>query len=443
MANVVHQCLVSNISTVPDENLFLALQQTRADFALGLLQQLVNVGSHGSEVFRLLNAAWDAVRLRQATYENALLNDDTEYYSSLLDILFLSLQFHLENPSRIAPQATTKRPEVSSDLNTVVDIVRVVIAQGFRSLTIFVHDEPQKCLPHDFVLLTALLQTVLKVRDVERIYEQISYHLMEADTARYAATLFSWAFKLTMNDDPIYGELSLLFLVELSCIPLMAEQLAVDSLLMKLSTSRLTAVLRQPHGFGPFDQIPRFYAIWNAGILPLCLNLIYHVSRVAPEVVSFLNQFEGQLQRASDSFSISGQAPIGFPAVPGSGILANSVSGITTQSGIKRISLSMASEACSLALIFQIVTKLREAGPSVGFDTQNIEELKWDKAQVKDDIEALLEKRVTLRSRIMPSSQQELRLAQKKPTDPASGCQDLLEEKVVKELQCAVMYMGG
>ncbi|KAL2359689.1 hypothetical protein RJZ56_007453 [Blastomyces dermatitidis] len=432
MARVVRHCLVSNSQTIPDEKIFYKVQQIRAEFALALLQRLNDAKARGAEVFELLNVAWDVTRFRNPSYETALLNNDTEYYGLLLNILFLALQFHVAGPSRSAPEAVSKKPEMSSDLSIVLEIIKVVVAQGFRSLTTYLHDEPQKCSPRDFAILTAILQTCLRVKDADRIYEQASFHLADSDTPRYAATLFSWAYQLTVEGDPVYGELSILFLLELSCIPMMAEQMAADGILVKLSTFRLTDVLRQPHGCGPFDPIPRLYAIWNSGFLPLCLNLLYSVGRAAPEVAAFLNQFEGQLRRASASFSF------GQPATT-SPLAGNQ---LESSQRVKRLSLGMTTEACSLALISLIINKFRDAGAGTGVDSGNIQELKWDRAQVKDDIESLLEKRSVLRSRIVATNEKELAMSRREPIDRTTGCQSQLEEKIVKELQTTVMCLS-
>jgi nuclear pore complex protein Nup188 len=424
MALVVRNCLTANSRNVPQEAIFNRLQQSRVNFALALLQRLVQVGSRGSEVFGLLEVVWDAIRSRGTTYENALIHDDTEYYRSLLNVLFLALQFHVAGPSRAAPEAVSKKPELSSDLSTIVEVVKVVIAQGFKSLTTYLHDEPQKCSPKDFAILTAILQTALRVKNAERINEHIVFHIEDNDAARYATTLFSWADQLTVEGDPVYGELSIIFLVELSAIPMLAEYLATEAILMKLSTSRLTRVLGQPKGCGPFDPVPRLYAIWTGGFLPLCLNLLYHVNRAAPEVAAFLNQFEGQLNRAADSFA-GVHAPVA-----------------STQSA-KKICLAMASEASSLALISFILQRYREAGPSAGIDSQAIQELKWDKTQVKDDIEELLGRKASLRARIVATNEKELEMARQKPVSAASGAESRLEEKIVEELTTALTCLSG
>ncbi|KAB8279483.1 nucleoporin subcomplex protein binding to Pom34-domain-containing protein [Aspergillus minisclerotigenes] len=421
MAVVVQRCLEANTNGVPQEAIFARIQQTRVDFAQALLQRLVEIGSRGAEVFGLLGVVWDALRSRRATYEEAIINDDTEYYRSLLNVLFLALQFHQDSPSRTAPETLSKKAEVSSDLGLVVEIVKTVVAQGFKSLTAYLHDQPEKCTPKDFAIITAILQSCLQVKNVDRVYEHIVYHIADNDTGRHATSLFSWADQLAVAGDPVYGELSISFLVKLSTIPMLAEHLAVEVVLVRLSTCRLTNILRQPKGFGPFDSVPRMYAIWTGGILPLCLNLLYHVIRTAPEVAAFLNQFEGQLTRASEAFA------------------ADRTAGSTA----RRICLSMTSEAYSLALISFILDRFREAGPSAGMDAESIQELKWDRAHVKEDIEDLLERRQLLRARIVATNDKEAELVRQKPLNASSGAENRLEEKIVSELKATLVCLGG
>ena len=248
MALVIQRCLTANTQDLPQEAIFDRLQQSRIDFALALLQRLVEIESRGTEVFEVLSVVWEAIRARGTTYENALIHNDTDYYRSLLNVLFLALQFHVDRASRASPEAVTKKPHISYDLPLVLEVIKIVIAQGFRSLTTYLHDEPEKCSPKDFAILNAILQTALQVKNAERIYERIVFHIADNDTTRYAMTLFSWSDRLTVEGDPVYGELSILFLVQLSTVPLLAEHLAVEGVFMKLSTCRLLNILQQGKG---------------------------------------------------------------------------------------------------------------------------------------------------------------------------------------------------
>lgn len=423
MAIVAQDCLEANSRGVPSEAIFARIQQVRVDFAQALVQRLVQVGARGNEAFGLLEVTWKAIRARHSSFEDALINDDTEYYRSLLNVLFLALQFHLEESRGTDPVAKNKAA-VSSDLMIVVEVVKTIVAQGFKSLTTYLHEQPEKCTPKDFAIIIAILQMALQVKDIDRLYEHITYHIADNSVARHATTLFSWADQLAVSGDPVYGDLSLSILVKMSTIPSLADHIAAEGALMQLSTCRLTNILRQPKGFGPFDPVPRLYTIWTAGVLPLCLNLLYNVVRATPEVAAFLNQFEGQLNRAAEVFSL------GHP-------------GTSTGPSSRFISLSMASEAYSLSLIAFIIARAREAGAGTGLDPQSIQELQWDQAQVKEDIEELLGRRPALRARIAATTEKEAEWARQKPVSDKLGAETRLEEKVVSELQAALTCLTG
>lgn len=419
MAETARSCLEANTRNPAPEAIFKRIQQVRVDFARALLQRLVEIEARGAEVFALLDVVWTAIRDRHKTYEEALISDDINYYRSLLNVLFLALQFHQDWPSRHQPEVLNKQAKVSHDLELVEEISRVIVAQGFKSLTTYLHETPEKCTPKDFAIIIAILQSCLRVRDSDRTYEHITYQIANNDVVRHATALFSWADQLAVAGDPVYGELSVAILVKLSTLPDLAEHLAVEAVLMKLSTCRLTNILRQPKGFGPFDPVPRLYTIWTAGFLPLCLNLLYNVVRATPEVAAFLNQFEGQLKRASECFSAGNTASSQW------------------------ISLSMASEAYSLALISFILDRFREAGASVALDASSIQELMWNKGQVKEDLEDLLGRRSFLRGRIVATNEKEAEWSRQKPISKEGGAENRLEEKVVRELQAAVACLSG
>lgn len=424
MASVVRHCLAANAQGVTSEAIFERIQQVRVEFAQALLQHLVEAGAKGAEFFSLLGVVWETMRARCSTYEDALVSEETEYFRSLLSVLFLALQFHIDSPSRATPETGDKRAMVSSYLPQVTDIVKTVVAQGFRTLTMYLHEQPEKCKPKDFAIVTAILQTCLQVKNVDRLFEHMAFHIEDNDAARYACTLFSWADQLAIDGDPVYGELSMSFLVKLSTLPSLAEHLAVEAVLMQLSTCRLTSFIQQhPTGLGPFSVTPRLYSIWTTGILPLCLNLVYNVIRTAPEVAAFLNQFETQLSRTSSAFAEANR-----PA-----------SGRRSSGSIQRITLSMASEMYTLGLISFILHRLREAGPSVGMDSQMIQKLKWDVKQVREDMDFLLERRSLLRVMITATNEKEEELARQKPIDAGgSKSQNRLEERIASQLSSAV-----
>ena len=431
----VADCLQANADNNLPQAIFERLSSSRADLAFTLLQRLVEVESREVEVKDLLPIAWRTLRTYGTNFEETLGGEDTEYYRMLLKILYLTLQAHTSTASASAVEDLRKSPTIGSPakplspsskstLQTVFEILSVTIAQGFRSLTILLHSSPDLVYPSDFSLLTAILRSCLRVPDLDRNSSHLLTTFSDSQTARCAATLLSWSDQLaaSASGDPVFGELSIAFLVELSSETALAESLAVDGVLGQVLSTNVIRVV-QSRAFGPFDSPSRMYRIWAKGILPLLLNLLNAIGPpMAAEVAASLNNFPHQLVHASGAFA------------------ANARSSNTSQG---YLTLSMATEAHDMALIVSILNSIREAGASAAVLAGDIEEVKWDTAQVKEDVEGWLQDRGALRSKIVATNKREEAWLLTKPSREGKGNENLLEEKVVDELRHVVGVLTG
>lgn len=431
MAVAVSDCLKANVENQLPEVIFERLAQSRADLAFTLLQRLLEHKSTEVEVKAILPVAWDTVRRHDSDMGSDLNGNDADYHRMLLKILYLALQLHILDPGSGSPEdlnastakGSSARSEIRSSVQIGLEILSVIVAQGFRSLTTILHDTPTLVQPSDFQLITAILRTILQIPTLCRNAAHLFSAFSDSQTARCASTLLSWADQLATNGDPIYGEASILFLLEMSGVPALAESLAVEGVMCQILSTNLIRVL-QSRAFGPFDQPVRMYSIWSRGVLPLLLNLLHAVGApIASEISATLNQFPNQLTRASNTFTssrrTSAKDPTGY------------------------ITLGMASEALTLSLIVTILQTFREAGPSAAVIPSEIEEVKWDKGQVKEEVEGWLQRRGALSEKIMPSDEKEEGWSKQKPLSGAGGNENRLEERVVEEMQGILGILGG
>lgn len=424
MILTVVNCLRSNASSSSPEAIFEQLATSRAELAFTLLQDLVEQKSSHGELKNILSTAWDTFRAHGTNVGLALTGESGGYYRLLLKILCLTLQAHAPDPEPNQANEQTNTSVPLSTVQLVLEILDVVVAQGFRSLTAILHDNPTRVLPADFSLIIALLRTGLRIPDIEKHSSQLVSQFLDNQTARCASALLSWADQIATDHDPIYGELSISFLLELSSIPALAESLAVEGILAQVSGTNLIRYLRQDKGIGPFDSPSRLYSIWARGILPLLLNLLHAVGApMAGEIAASLNSFPDQLARASVAF-----------------LRKSKTSADPTADAI---TLSMVSEAQTLAVITTILDSFREAGSSAGVIATQIEEPTWDKVQVKGGIEILLQRKTTLRDRTFPSNEMEEAWVRQPPVSSAGGAENRLEEKIVKELNTILSILGG
>ena len=431
MAVAVTDCLKANAENHLPEVIFERLAQSRADLAFTLLQRLLEVKSTGVEVKAILPVAWNTLRRQDPSLGSALNGENADYYRSLLKILYLALQSHVLDASSTSTEglnastanSSTARSQSRSNVQVGLEVLSTVVAQGFRSLTILLHDSPTLVHPSDFSLITAILRSVLHIPSLSRNTAHLISAFSDSQTARCASTLLSWADQLATNGDPIYGELSILFLLELSSVPALAESLAVEGVMSQILSTNLIRVL-QSRAFGPFDQPARMYGIWGRGVLPLLLNLLHAVGPpLAPEVSAALNQFPNQLTRASNTFTSSPRAsaedPTGY------------------------ITLAMASEALNISLIVTILQTFRDAGASAAVIPSEIEEVEWNREQVKEEVEGWLQRRGALSEKIVPSDEKEERWSKQKAVSGAGGNENRLEERVLEEMQGVLGILGG
>jgi len=414
-----------DMNTTLPSAIFDTLSRSQVDLALILLQKLVSL-KNTSKLRDLVDqfpAIWQSVSTMISNFDILYTDKKADINRKLLRILFLGIQpltkWKGKEPDLAASaRATVVNRLASTTYTQLLEIVSEVIAKGFKTLSSLIHENSATSSPSDFALLTAMLQTILAVPGIETIYSPMVLQFQNAEVSRYASSLFSWADQLLIDGDPVYGEHSILFLLELSSIPSMAETLAVDGILSQLSSANLMALYSRPQGAGPFDNPPRAHSIWARGILPLCLNLLSAVGApITAEVVSFLSQSSPQLARAARE-------------------LDNTNSSVGTRPTDTHMTLTTAAETHTLALLSTAIDTVRASGgtaeipPSLPRDT-------WDPKAVQEDIDEWLSARSARRDWIVPVSERDAELASLKPLNPAARCESRLEEKVWAELQGA------
>jgi len=428
LTSVVKKCMRANAESNLPEALFGQLMVLRADLAFALLKKLVEAKVQTPEARQLLTPVWHAIRSSTADFENVFSTNAVQYYRSLLRILYLALNFQLldssAQPADVSFRSSFRGavPSSHGDYSEAIsaqllEILADTVAKGFRSLANQLHADPSSVSPSDFALLTALLQRIISIPEMNMWQSQAALLFANNNTVRYATSLFSWSDRLTLGkDDPIYGELSVLFLLSLSTIPALAETMAVDGVLSQLNTANVMNYYRRPNGMGPSDAPLRLYSIWVKGILPLCLNLLLSVGPpVAGEISSFLNQYPTQLARA--------------------GLALNSSPSARTAT---KITLSIASECHSLSLISTIIENVRKQGPKLGIQANDVAPLDWDKENVKEDVESWLSRKGALMERVIAMDEREVAMLGRTGEDGRSE----LEARVVGELEDAGRCLG-
>ena len=447
LANVAFCCLAANAQSDLHGGIFDGLSMLRADMALTILQRLISTKSDTPVLRKILQeGAWPAIAASGQDFDTAFEGPITPYYRTLLQILLLALQSHTylspetlvsDDTASSAPQANSSAPLSHSSkrggfknsihiTDTLLSIANLVVAKGVTSLTAKLHETPSQVQPSDLALLTSILHSVLHARGAKERYPDFALALAQSSAIRNAISLFSWSDRLTVptddgahDDDPVYGDLSILLLQELSTVPHLAQHLATEGILTRLDTTPLMSYYRCPppqpttngtarHTLSP-QATTRLDRIWSRGILPLLLNLLAAIPepRFAAETAHFLNGFAPRLRRASTA--------------------------LLPTAALKGITLAAAAEAHTAALVAAALDAQRSYAVAEAVPTL----AGWDPGVLREDLEGWLGgRREALRERLVPTSAREAEwAADGDGVRNGSGCESLLEERVVREME--------
>ena len=419
MLQVAEKCLDSNQAAEAPENIFIRITQSRANLSLTLLQRLADSSSLPKDISQLLIT----VSTTLSSVENPFGAEQIHYYRTLLKILYVVLRGSRHSQNAEAQTVSTS----VSVTQLVLNVLDRVVAQGFRTLVTLIHESGSPTSPEDVALITAILQACLSIPGIDQCQTQILNIMASNDALHVATSLFSWADKLADRGDPVYGELALLFLLELSALPAIAEQLTCDGLLGHLTSAPVTGYMRRAN-VSPFAENPgasRCYGIWAKGMLPILLNVLGALGpTIAPEVTAVLNQIPNLLAASTERFEAPG--------------LSRTATMMRDEAGAPPrfvMTLLAVSEIHSQALLTRVLAALRPGGPgpSGGRDNSDLA-VTWDAAGVLENVEFWLSSRKVLRERLVPLGSREAEWRATKATE-GSGCENKLEEKIVSQLE--------
>lgn len=409
MLQVAQQCLNANQGVPGPESIFLKLVESRANLALVLIQRLARSKLPIKDINQLLSTLAGTLN----GVDEPFASSSISYYRTLLKALFVTLRAYQIHDNKGEGEGQNSLASSTVTVTQIVlNLLDSVVGRGFRALVSLVHDRDNGIYPEDFGLLTAITQACLCLPNIEQAQTQILNIMASHDVVNAATSLFSWADQLAINGDPVYGELSVLFLLELSTMSSIAEQLACDGILSNLMSANITKFMLKtnisPNSEAPVSQ--RSYGIWVKGLLPLMLNFLTSLgAAVAPEIAYVLNQFSHLLKASVDRFEAPG------------------ASRTSTRGSERYLTLLATSEAHSLALLTRVLTALRAN------NNRDIPAVDWDAPGLLENVEYWLSSRRLLKERLLPLGQREMEWRGTKVSE--DGCDNLLEQKIVAQLE--------
>jgi len=382
-----------------------------------LVQRVVDSAPSLGDVAQLLNAVWATV----SSYQEPYLQENISIYRTLLRLLYVTLRALVRSPGSNDFGASVRDSQGNSISpatvsQTVLGILDIVVSGGFRTIVSLIHDSEAAVSPGDVVMINAILQACLCIPGMDQSQTQILNIIAAHNSVQAAVSLYSWSDKLAEQGDPVYGELALLYLLELSTLPLVAEQLACDGLLDHITSANLATYLRRPN-VSPFADsvgLQRCYSIWAKGIVPILLNILSALgATIAPEVAYVLNQFPNLMQSSVDRFEAPGDSQR---------------RGHRDRAFITALS---ATEIHSLALITQVLRALRSN------NARDIPAVEWDSTTLLENVDWWIDHRKVLRDRLVALGprESEWKSMPASEAEKKRGSENRLEARIIDQLE--------
>ncbi|ANB14226.1 Nup188p [Sugiyamaella lignohabitans] len=283
-------------------------------------------------------------------------------------------------------------------IQTIHGILDVVAIRGMKSVTNSIQENPTTSGVEDVVQITMILRKCLGFHGVSSLYSNLSQLMTDTGCDQAVMSLFAYSLDLCIvEDDPVFGELALIYLLEWLSIDIMADSLVLGGLLNVLTESPLARAIQ--HGVIRSTTHPRLFGIWTKGMLTIVLELLKQLgSRIVAEVIVFLNFYSAQIESAL-RYWLDPQVVI---------------------------SLSNIEETYQLYLLLDVVKKLADP------DQTRVIPPFTDKVSVIDSLDYFLSHQRYLSSRLVVTTAEEQKLLLERPSNEDST--SVLAGKVVDQL---------
>lgn len=265
---------------------FKGVYSARLDVVFAILN---SDEAKGIDITEGLRLCWAVLESTDVSFLSSL-TGEPRLYKPVLRSISILVQRALANPE----------PEMAQVLHGVSDIV---LAKGSRALAIAIqHEISEKVqsgeepdidyLIEDLKIMVVLLRNFLSFEKarVPISVAQFALKIQDAGSIRALLSLYSYS----QDVDTIFGELTLLFLLELLQSDALSEQVVLNGLIGALTEAPISKQIQK----GGLLQ-GRLYFIWIRGILPIMLTVLAKLGgRITPEITMLLSFFQPQIETA-------------------------------------------------------------------------------------------------------------------------------------------------
>lgn len=226
---------------------------------------------------------------------------DVTYSNPLLKILLLSIRMIDNDDNQLVIENST----------TFIDIWMNVICKGLNIIFSSIRNKAISIPNHeygddklilkqidDIKLIFQLLEKFLTLNFNSAIELEIAKITIESNVFNSIINLFGISHLIKINDDDIFGDLSLLFILEMAKNKLIAEKFVSKGIFQILNESTISLMIQRGH-ITPYVndmRINRLHQLWVERILPIMLTLIGHFKEsIMFDICKFVITFKNQI----------------------------------------------------------------------------------------------------------------------------------------------------
>jgi nuclear pore complex protein Nup188 len=275
-------CLEANIAEAKLHMLLRGTICDRANLAFSLVGN-PTVTMKPEEIKSILRLAF-----------NALVAPELKFFDALTDG-----KFDIARPLIRTILTCLKRLDRKKDRPSglLLDIFEAVVAKGATNLFNRARSVSDGEVADMLMLVTTIGQELVDLCNKDSVFSEFCNKLMDHNTIEAAVRLYGAGDQAILDEEPVFAELSLQFIVALSAAPRVPEQLAVAGILGYIMESPISNILQSTDIRAPQNLI--LHRVWTRGVLPIIFNLLQSLGiRLLRDAVAFLRLYEVQIQWA-------------------------------------------------------------------------------------------------------------------------------------------------
>ncbi|EMG49570.1 hypothetical protein SBY92_004513 [Candida maltosa Xu316] len=366
------------------------------------------------KIFEITKSSSTLLTSGSMNFFTNLASSEEGSYKPLLKLVYCALKL-IKSDSTI----------ISEYLSLFRDLFNIIVIKGTKILLIEVQNDvylsksqkgykspKMNARIDDLSVILSILKVFVSAQTGSMLHEEMAISIHEHGTIRSLLNLYSFSHSIEVNDEFIFAQLSLMYLLELMSVQVIAEKIVSSGLFVVLLESPISQPIRT--GGVSISQGAQYYRLWINGILPIIITSLFKLgSSVVPEACVALQMFSKQTQFCIDSWN--------------------------QDSSSIRISTGLVSETSQILLIYDLLTTLDVSQylKSIELidenDTVDMKILPGLESESKRDdfvdrIENLLKHPKFLSSRIAPSSVEEQQIIERGGESLDRFVQNLIDE---------------